>query len=91
MPKSNLTFNRAAWRQLTKDIINSEGVDRMKRVADAANRADDLEDGYRVSIEGDDPLDKRDYRATVITATAEAMRANARSNTLISNFHQASG
>lgn len=91
MSKSkNVKFNRKAWDSLVKEIIETEGVERMSRVADACN-AELGEDGYKVSVEGDDPLTKDDYRATVITATAHAMRHNAKHNTLIQNLHKASG
>lgn len=86
-----IEFNDDGLNEITKNIIATEGVSRMKRVADACNAQDGLEDGYRVSVEGSKPLRKHDYRATVITATAQAMRKNAKNNTLVQNFHQAGG
>jgi hypothetical protein len=88
---TNLTFNKKGWQEIAKHVVETEGVRRMKRVADAANAADDLDEGYLVSTEGDDPLSKADYRATVITATAEAMRSNAKRNTLVRELHRAGG
>lgn len=38
---------------------------------------------YMVSVEGSDPLNLKDYRATVITVTERAKIDNARNNTLI--------
>ena len=89
--KSGYKLNKAALNAITKQVIDTEGVARMQRVADACNAAAGLEDGYRVSIEGDDPLDKRDYRATVITATAEAIMADGKHDYLLKNFGVAEG
>lgn len=82
-------FNKKGWEQVAKHIIETEGVDRMRRVADASNREAGITDGYMVSAEGDDVLRKRDYRATVITATGEAIRDNAETNRLVTNLHLA--
>lgn len=87
-----LKMNRAGWNKLVKEIVETEGVERMGRVAAAANAAADLDDGYRVSVEGPgEQLSKHSYHATVITATAAAMVDNARNNTLVNNFHHAGG
>lgn len=94
MAKNSFEPNMDGWAALAKEIIATEGVKRMERVADACNVQDDVsdEDGYRVSVEGSGPhLQKHDFRATVITATAEAMALNASRNTLIKNFHLAGG
>lgn len=90
MAQSNVRFNKRAWNEIVKQIINTEGRRRMQRVADAANQGLD-KPGYLVSDEGGEPLNKRDYSATVITATAEAMRDNAKENTLVRQFHRAGG
>jgi hypothetical protein len=75
----------------------------MTRVADACNAelgaswdgdtmvAGGPESGYMVSTEGDDPLDRRDYSATVITANWPAIEDNATRQTLVNNFHLAGG
>lgn len=91
MADFELTFNKKGWQEIAKHVIETEGVARMKRVADAANSGLEDPDGYQVSTEGDDPLDKRDFRATVITTTPEAMRDNQKHNTLIQNLHRAGG
>lgn len=78
--------NRKALNALTKQIIDTTGVELMQKVADACNAELGQPDGYRVSVEGDDPLDKRDYRATVITASAEAIRADRKHDYLLRNF-----
>ncbi len=77
--------NRKALNALTKQIIDTTGVEMMQKVADACN-AELGEEGYMVSVEGDDPLDKRDYRATVITAPAHAIRHDRKHDTLLKNF-----
>lgn len=90
MARSNVRFNKRAWNEIVREVIRTDGRRRMQRVADAANQGLD-EPGYLVSDEGDAPLTKRDYSATVITATPEAMRDNAKNNSLIRNLHRASG
>lgn len=84
-----LRFHKRGWDKVVKHVIDTEGVDRMRRVAEAANTSEGVIDGFRVSVDGDQPLRKHDYRATVITATGEAMRANAQNNTLVNEFHRA--
>lgn len=86
-----LTFNIPAWNAMIKDIVNTDGIARMRRVANGCNAQIEGEDGYLVSTEGDEPLSKHSYRATVITANAEAMRDNAKHNTLVHNFSKAGG
>lgn len=46
---------------------------------------------YMVSVEGSNPLNLNDYRATVITVTERAKIDNARNNTLIRYLGQAGG
>lgn len=87
---ANIKFNLKGWDEIARHVIKTEGRKRMERVADAANSNLD-EPGYLVSDEGDEPLKKRDYSATVITATAEAMRDNSKNNTLVRNLHLAGG
>lgn len=86
----NLVFHKEGWNEVVKHVIDTEGVDRMKRVADAANTHLDRE-GYKVSTEGEDPLERRDYSATVITATEDAMYDNAKHNRLINELPAAGG
>ena len=92
MAKAKIKFHKKGWDKIVTQVIDNEGVPRMKRVADACNTGlDSGREGYKVSTEGDDPLEKRDYRATVITTSAEAIIDNAKHNTLIQNFHLAGG
>jgi hypothetical protein len=87
---AKVTWNRAGWNQIVQDVINKTGVPAMERVAAACNQDAGLGDGgYMVSVEGSDPLQKRDYRATVITVTDAAKADNAKNNRLIDNFYQA--
>ncbi len=90
MATSRLKFNRKNWSLLAKEVIETEGVERMERVADACNAYVDS-DGYMVSVEGEAPLKKRSYRATVIAANGEAIHDNAAHNRLVNEFHLAGG
>ncbi len=90
MGRAKITFHMDGWDAVAKQVVDSEGVDRMQRVADAANAHLDRP-GYKVSVEGARPLRKRDYRATVITATEDAKYDNAKNNRLVSEFHRAGG
>ena len=78
------------WNKVISEIIATEGQRRMQRVADAANRNSGTNQ-YKTGIEGERPLRKRDYRATVFTAGPEAIRDNRRNNTLVRYFHLAGG
>lgn len=99
-----VTFNRKNWDQMVKEIVENECVPRMQNVADACNQqmadrgGSDTDDdsgyvfnepGYVVSVEGGKPLESHDYRATVITATNQAMVDNAQNNSLLQNFYLA--
>lgn len=87
---ASIKFNIKGWNKLVGDIIDTEGVKRMSRVAQACNAADDT-DEYKVSVEGTNPLNRRNFRATVITAGPRAIRGNAKRNTLVRNFYRAAG
>lgn len=87
---SPVRFNQKAWNQMVSHVLDTDGVARMSRVADACNSADDT-DEYKLSVEGVAPLRKRDYRVTVITAGGIAARRNAVNNTLVANFYLAGG
>lgn len=88
---AKIQIHSEAWGGIVAEVIKTVGEPAMQRVAAAANAADGLEDGYRVSSEGAKSLGKRSFRATVITATAEAMAKNAKNNTLVNNFNLAAG
>jgi hypothetical protein len=86
---ADVTFNAKEWNAIVKHVIETQAVPAMQVVADASNATLSGDQGYFVSTEGDDPLTKRDYRAPVITATGDAMRDNAKNNTLVKNFYLA--
>lgn len=87
-----IRHHKAGWNQVVKEVVQNDLVPRAQRIADACNAADGTDDGYRVSVEGDgEKLSKHDYHATVITATAEAIRKNAANNTLVNHFHTGAG
>lgn len=79
------------WNALVKEVIATECVPRMQRVADACNDAldDEWAGGYMVSVEGPRPLTKRDYIATCITANWGAIVDNAAHDRLVQNFYLA--
>ena len=81
--------NRNALNAITKQAIDEIGVPMMQRLADKCNAELGERDGYRVSVEGDDPLTKRDYRATVITASIAAIRHDRKHDTLLRTFGEA--
>jgi hypothetical protein len=84
---SSLKFYKKVWNELIADVVDSDGVKRMQRVADACNAESGLTDGFRVSTEGEKPLLKHSYRATVIAVTRAAKRHNAKHNTLVKNLY----
>lgn len=89
-----LDLNKEQLRALIKHIVDTQAVPRMERVAHACNAelgAMPGQKGYMVSIQGDKPLTKHDYRATVITASAKAIYHNAKTNALVKLFHLAGG
>ena len=90
MAKTRVTINKRGMNELAKHVIDTEGVSRMQRVADACN-TELGSDGYKVSVEGENPLSKRDYRATVITANSEAIVYDRKHDALIRNFGVAEG
>lgn len=86
MAQSGFKINKKALNALMKQAVDELCVPMAHGIADACNRDLGEPDGYLVSIEGDDPLDKRDYRATVITASAHAINHDRKHDTLIRNF-----
>jgi hypothetical protein len=84
------------WDEVVGEIIHTVAVPMAQSIADACNiEARELadpppgKDHYMVSVQGEGALRMRDYHATVITATAVAMRQNAKHNLLVRNLHRA--
>lgn len=101
-----LEMNMGGWEATIRGIVDQHLSPAAERIADASNddmMADpppgwnaseqQLSEGYRAGTEGvpSRQLHKRDYRATVITATYEAMADNAAHNRLVNNFGLAEG
>jgi hypothetical protein len=98
-----IEWNEGNLDEMLKGIVSNVLVPRCQAVADASNEqsaasddhqpdtTDDEKRGYRVGTEGEKPLRKHDYHATVITATVPAMADNARHNRMVENFHLAEG
>jgi hypothetical protein len=91
-----MVFHEDAWDAVVKDAIEKAAVPQCQKIAAACNQVleerghpshkEGDEPGYIVGIEGGKPLQKHDYRSTVITKTNEAMVDNAENNTLIYNM-----
>lgn len=86
MASSKVRMNRKGWDQLVKQVVDSKLVPAAEAIAADCNQAAGITDGYRAGTEGELSLRVRDYRATVITATHEAIRDNARHDRLINNL-----
>ena len=89
---SELKFHMEGWNDVVREIIDTTAVPMAQDIADACNqevRGVPTTIGhahFMAGTEGDESLALHDYRATVITATAYAMRQNAKYNTLIRNM-----
>lgn len=81
-----IEWNDAGWDEVARRAIENVAVPRCQAIADACN-SDLDEPGYIVGVEGGKPLQRHDYRSTVITKTNEAMVDNAKNNTLLRNLH----
>lgn len=96
---SRTKLNMKNIEKVAQQVLLTEGVERMRRVKDAANNslmhetegeAGATGEDYQLSVEGKKRLRRKDM-VTVITTTAAAMRDNAANNTLVNNFHLAEG
>ena len=76
---------------LCEAVIREVGEPLMKQVAERAMEMDGLKEGYMTSVEGGKALYDRDWRATVITVTAQAARSNAKHNTLLNALGEVAG
>ena len=71
---AEIVLDKEAMNALIIEIVDTECVPRMARVAAACNAGiTTTGKGYMVSTEGDKPLTKHTYRATCITAGAAAI------------------
>ena len=86
MAESQVRMNRKGWDQLIKQVVDERLEPAAQAIAADCNSAAGIEDGYRAGTEGELSLRVRDYRATVITATWEAIRDNAKHNRLINGL-----
>ena len=94
-------WNEEAFDEITKRAIEEVAVPRCQNIAEACNQ--DMESrghpshtqgnppGFIVGVEGGKPLQRHDYRSTVITKTNEAMVDNAENNTLVRNLNAGEG
>lgn len=102
--ENRLEFNETAWDALLTHVVDVWAEPKAEMIAAQANqeilsatsdgRDDPLPAGkrdYMVSTEGSRPLQNGDYRATVVTVTNRAKAHNARTNTLVKNFHLGGG
>lgn len=96
-----LVDDENGWDQIVKTVVDNECVPRCQAIADAANKRleerghpthkESDEPGYIVGVDGGKPLDRHDYRSTVITKTNEAMVDCAENNTLIYEMTEGTG
>lgn len=96
-----IEWNEEGWDEIARRAVTEVAVPRCQKIADACNA--DLESrghpshregntpGYIVGVEGGKPLQRHDYRSTVITKTNEAMVDNAENNTLLRNLNAGEG
>lgn len=96
-----IEWDEDGWDEVCRRAITEVAVPRCQKIAEACNAAMDArghpthkegdDPGYIVGIEGGKPLQKHDYRSTVITKTNEAMVDNAVNNTLLQNLNAGEG
>jgi len=92
-----IKFHEAAWDDLLLGVVDRHLKPRAEEIAHASNEqmksaghgSEDDAPGYMAGTEGEKPLRKGDYRATVITVTNSAKYDNAANNRLVNNFHLA--
>lgn len=83
-----LTLRRAQVNQIVRQVVKQVLEPAAEDIAAKSNAEAGISDGYRAGTEGSgERLKKRAYRATVITATAEAIRDNEAHNRLINNLN----
>lgn len=96
-----IEWDEGGWDEIAKRAIEQVAVPACQNIAEACNakleerghptHKEGDEPGYIVGVEGGKPLQRHDYRSTVITKTNEAMVDNAENNTLIYNLTAGQG
>lgn len=96
-----IVWDEQGWDEVAMEAIEKLAVPRCQAIADACNSAleerghpthkEGDEPGFIVGVEGGKPLQRHDYRSTVITKTNEAMLDNAQHNTLLQNLNAGEG
>jgi hypothetical protein len=82
-------INQKGWDTVVKQIVDEYLVPAAEAIASQCNSEAGITDGYRAGTEGAQSwltLKRHDYRATVITATPQAMADNAKHQRLINNL-----
>jgi hypothetical protein len=89
---ARVVFHPGAFYKLRSEPgVRRDISHRTNRIAEAANSAAGLQDGYRASSQQGARRPQGRWRGTVITATAEAVQDNARHNRLLRSLHAGRG
>lgn len=87
-----IEFKSGAFYKLRSEPGVRRDIDgRTRRVADAANSSSGLSDGYRASSQQGARRPQGRWRGTVITATAAAIKDNARNHRLLRSLDAGRG
>ena len=85
---ARLEFKRGAFRELRFDPAIRRDINRRaKAIADKANNDSDLDNGYRVGSRAGARRPQGRPRATVVTATGDAVRDSAKNDRLLRSLN----